>query len=210
MDYIYDILLNFNEHLIECFEWNDNDNIKYIKKIVLFKTDKKTIKDIVNNEVLLDSNFTISIPKYEINNLKEQCKLCLLTDGRIVIGLLIENDVVKYISRLLLDEEYEILLSSDNLITTKIDYKIINNKIKKDNTLTRSESKIKKQLLVELDYLYKNKKVDKLVYLYYEFTNKESRDINYIYNYLVKSLDSFDRRHIRLYNILSMCNVKVD
>ena len=115
MDYIYDILLNFNEDLIEFFEWDDNDNIKYIKKIMLFKVDEQTVKDIVNNTILLSLNFTNSIPKYEINNIKEKCKLCLLTDGNIVIGLLIENNVVKYISRLLLDEEYEILLSLDSL-----------------------------------------------------------------------------------------------
>ena len=210
MDYIYDILLNFNEYLIEFFEWDDQDNIKYIKKIILFKTDEKTLKDIVNNEVLFDSSFTNSIPKYEINNVKDHCKLCLLTDGKIVIGLLIDNNKVKYISRLLLDEEYEILLSSDSLINTKINYKIINNKIIKDNTLTRTESKIKELLLVELDLLYKNKKEDKLIYLYYEFTNKESRDINYIYDYLVKSLEYFNKKHIYLYNILSMSNVRTN
>ncbi|MBQ6546991.1 MAG: hypothetical protein IJL74_03225 [Bacilli bacterium] len=210
MDYIYDILLNFNEDLIEFFEWDDNDNIKYIKKIMLFKVDEQIVKDIVNNTVLLSSNFTNSIPKYEINNIKEKCKLCLLTDGNIVIGLLIENNVVKYISRLLLDEEYEILLSLDSLDNIKIDYKIIKNRIKKDNTLTRTESKIKELLLVELDSLYKDKDINKLIYLYYEFTNKESKDFEYIYNYLKKSLNSFCSKHIHIYNILSMCNTKTN
>lgn len=32
MVYIYDILLNFNKNLIEYFEWEEKDNIKYIKK----------------------------------------------------------------------------------------------------------------------------------------------------------------------------------
>jgi hypothetical protein len=210
MDYIYDILLNFNENLIEFFEWNDNDNIKYIKKIILFKTDEKTVQDIINNEVLLDSSFTTNIPKYEINNIKEKCKLCLLTDGSIVIGLLIDNNKVKYISRLLLDEEYEILLSLDNLINTRIEYKIIKNRIKKDTTLTRTESRIKEQLLVELNSLYKNNNSDKLIYLYYEFTNKESRDITYIYNYLVNSLKCFNQKHVHLYNILLMSNVRIN
>ena len=35
MIYIYDILLNFNTSLIEFFEWEENDLIKYIKKIML-------------------------------------------------------------------------------------------------------------------------------------------------------------------------------
>lgn len=210
MNYIYDILLNFNEHLIEYFQWDESDNIKYVKKVIIFKTDEKTIKDIVENEVLLDTKFTTNIPKYDINNIKNECKICLLTDGKIVIGILIENNKVKYISRLLLDEEYDALLSSDNLITTKIDYKIIKYKTKEDTTLTRFESKIKKQLLEELDSLYKNNKNDKLIYLYYEFTNSENKDVEYIYMYLKNSLKNFCDRHIHLFNILSISNVKAE
>ena len=36
MIYIYDILLNFNTSLIEFFEWEENDLIKYIKKIPIY------------------------------------------------------------------------------------------------------------------------------------------------------------------------------
>ena len=85
MSYIYDILLNFNKNLIEYFEWEDTDKIKYIKKILLFKTSKQTVKDIIENEVLLDSAFTSNIPKYEINDLKEEKKISHITDGEIVI-----------------------------------------------------------------------------------------------------------------------------
>ena len=34
MKYIYDIILNFNERLYEFYEWKDNDDIEYIKKII--------------------------------------------------------------------------------------------------------------------------------------------------------------------------------
>ena len=37
MTYIYDILLNLSKELIEFFEWEDSDNIKYVKKIAVFK-----------------------------------------------------------------------------------------------------------------------------------------------------------------------------
>lgn len=37
MIYIYDILLNFNTSLIEFFEWEENDLIKYIKKFLYIK-----------------------------------------------------------------------------------------------------------------------------------------------------------------------------
>ncbi len=61
MTYIYDILLNFNENLVEYFEWNDNDKIKYVKKIILFKVSSKVIEDIIYNDVLFDSSFTDKI-----------------------------------------------------------------------------------------------------------------------------------------------------
>ena len=37
MTYIYDILLNFKEELIEFYDWNKNDNIIHIRKIPLLK-----------------------------------------------------------------------------------------------------------------------------------------------------------------------------
>lgn len=210
MSYIYDILLNFNKNLIEYFEWEDTDKIKYIKKILLFKTSKQTVKDIIENEVLLDSAFTSNIPKYEINDLKEEKKICLITDGEIVIGLLIDNNKVECISRLLLDEEYEAILASDNLVVTNVNYKILKPRDKNNTTLTRNEIKIKKQLLEEIDFLYKNKKYDKLIYLYYEYTGKENKDIEYIYSFLKNSFKCFNNNHLYIYKILSMSNVKAE
>lgn len=115
MVYIYDILLNFNKNLIEYFEWEEKDKIKYIKKIMVFKTTTNTIKDIIENEIILDKNFTKQIPKYEMNGLKNNSSTCLLTDGNIVIGILIKENIITDISRLLLDEENEILLIAKNL-----------------------------------------------------------------------------------------------
>ena len=37
MTYIYDILLNFKDELIEFYDWNKNDNIIHIRKIPLLK-----------------------------------------------------------------------------------------------------------------------------------------------------------------------------
>lgn len=210
MSYIYDILLNFNKKLIEYFEWEETDNIKYVKKALLFKTNNQTIKDIINNEVILSSKFTSNIPKYEVNGLKDECKICLLTDGEITIGILIDQNKVKYISRLLLDEEYETIMASDNLITTKIEYKITKQKHKNNNTLTRKELRIKEFLLEEIESLYKNKKKDTLIYIYYDYTSKENKDINYIYKYLKNSLKTFNYQHLRMYKILSICNIKTE
>lgn len=208
MNYIYDVLLNFNKELIEYFEWEDTDDIKYVKKIMIFKTTTETLNDIINNVVLLDNKFTNNIPKYEINNLKENCKMCLLTDEKQVIGVLIDKNKIEYISRMLLDEEYESLLNSDHLTITDINYKIIKKRPKITNTLTRSEYKVKNLLLEKLESLYKSQMNNALMYLYYEYTNEECKDINYIYKFLVDSLNDFNNKHIYLYNILNLRRVK--
>lgn len=208
MVYIYDILLNFNKNLIEYFEWEEKDKIKYIKKIMVFKTTTNTIKDIIENEIILDKNFTKQIPKYEMNGLKNNSSTCLLTDGNIVIGILIKENIITDISRLLLDEENEILLIAKNLELTNINYKINNKKQKNKNLLTRKEEIIKNKLSKEIHYLYKNNNYNKLIYLYYEYTNKENKNIDYIYNFLIKTLESFNQKHINLYNILTLSNQK--
>lgn len=201
MAYIYDILLNFNKELIEFFEWEENDKIKYIKKIALFKIKKPILKDIINNEITLENNFLDKVSSYEINGL-ESYKSCLLTDGEMGLGILIKNNKIISYSRLLLDEENEILEVSEKLDYTNINYKIIKPKNNKINNLTRKEQIMKNKLNTILDDLYNKEEREKLYYLYYEYTNKESKNINYIYTHLKQSLKAFNNKHKYLLAIL--------
>ena len=57
MNYIYDILLNFNRQLYDFFEWNLSDNIIHVRKIPLFRIDSKTLLTIRDNKVKVDSSF---------------------------------------------------------------------------------------------------------------------------------------------------------
>ena len=154
MGYVYDILINLNKELIEYFEWEESDNIKYVKKIIVFKTNKDLINDIVKNNIVFDSSFTDIIPKYEINDMKTSNKICLLTDGLIAIAVLIDNNKPVLFSRLLLDEEYEVLEMASHLENYKINYKNISTKSKKIKYLTRNERKIEKELREKLKNLY--------------------------------------------------------
>ena len=208
MIYIYDILLNFNDNLIEYFEWEDKDNIKYIKKISVFKTNQNTIKDIINNDIILEEKFINNIPKYEMNGLKNSRSVCLLTDGLIVVGLLINDRKIISISRLLLDEEKEILELTNNLEEISISYEIINKKDKNRNNLTRKELVIRNKLLTELNSLYDNKQYNKIYYLYYEYTNKENKNPEYTYNFLINTLNNFNNKHLKLHNILLLSDKK--
>ena len=46
MIYIYDVLLNFNTSLIEFFEWEENDLIKYVKKLPIYKVSDDFLNEI--------------------------------------------------------------------------------------------------------------------------------------------------------------------
>lgn len=204
MTYIYDILLNFNKNLVECFQWNDSDKIKYVKRIVLFKVDSKVIKDIIYNDVLLDDSFINMIPKYEINGEVDSNFLCLLCDGMFVIGLYIKSNKPVLVSRMLLDEEQEVIEITNSLSNTLVSYKVLSKNSKLNCLLTRREFDIRDALRLEFDRLYKDNCLDKLMYFYYEFTNKECHNIDYIYNYLVDSLDNFSKGHVNLFEIINM------
>ena len=53
MNYIYDILLNFNDIYYDFYEWNISDNIEHIRKIPLFKISIKDMITIKNNYIKL-------------------------------------------------------------------------------------------------------------------------------------------------------------
>ena len=205
MTYIYDIVLNFNKDLVEFFDWQETDKIKCLKKVIMFRTNTKTIKDIINYKVELDNSFTSNIPKYEINNKKEEGKICLLTDGKITIGILIKNHIIKYISRLLPDEEYETLELSNNIVKIKINYKLMEQR--NNQTLTRKEQKIKEELSAIINRYYLKKDKSTIKYLYLEYTNKENDNLEYMYNYLKQSLNNINEKHKNLYKILEMSKI---
>jgi hypothetical protein len=63
MNYLYDILLNFNSKLFESFEWNVNDQITHIRKIPIFKVKSNILMDLLNNKVKLSTSFLSRIYK---------------------------------------------------------------------------------------------------------------------------------------------------
>ena len=211
MIYIYDILLNFNTSLIEFFEWEENDLIKYIKKIPIYKVSDDFLYNLVNNEIKIESNFLNNIKDKTLfdnqNNNFKYC--CLFTNNKIIIGVVF-NEIgnVLYLSRLLIEEEKEILTIANRLSLYHIDYEIcsFNNKI--NDNLTRKEKDIKNNLLNKINDLYKNNDYEKLSYLYYEYFNKIENNKEEIYNNLIKSINNFNYKHNILYNILKLSEQK--
>ena len=141
MNYIYDLLLNFNERIYEFYDWNKTDNIRHIKKIPIFKINSHKMIDIKNNKISFEETFLEKIYKKT-----EECTTrknknidyaCLFTDGVEVIGINISKKVMY--SKLLIDEEFEVLNMSVHLNEKNIEVnKIEKNEQDKDMTVCLS------------------------------------------------------------------------
>lgn len=176
MDYIYDILLNFNKDYYEFYEWKNNDNIINVRKIPIFKVSSSTYINFKNNEIKLNSDFVQKIKNktsiYMVNNTTNG--MCLFTNGEDVFGAMISNDgkIIKR-SSLLLDEASEIIEEIFHNPKEEIEYKIIkNNNIK---IVGRTELEKKRELKKFINKSGTN--IICLKYLYYEYFNEECGDI---------------------------------
>lgn len=202
MNYIYDILLNFNNIPYDIFEWNKDDKILHIRKIPLIKLSTFDLSNLVNKKVKIDNEFLIKIYKRtEQYNKKVLDYAFLATDGKMVIAFKIEQNKIKY-SQLFLDEEMEVIDFSSNLNVISIKYQIINDR-KIDYLQTRNQQYIKKFIYNQLK---KINDIDKLNFLYLECFNKKSNDtLKDIYYELE---NNFENVYIKIYKVLKMTLIK--
>jgi len=208
MTYVYDVLLNFNSELYDFYEWEKDDNVTHIKRINLFKVDSKIFNEILDKKIKLNEDFLLSIfnkcEYFDNRSVKNIPYASLVTDSYRVMGLMFDEsgNVIKY-SSLLLDEEEDILDISDRLGEIRIDYEIKGIK-DKSNDLTRLENHIIKYLKKDLSNSYKDKNINKLKYLYYEYFNKQCDDIDKIYQSLSSELENINEKHFALYNLIKL------
>ncbi len=214
MIYVYDILLNWSDdRLYDFFEWEKTDKLEHIKRIPLFKVEKNIINKFMYNNIKIEQSFINKIYNItEVYTAKKVLKIpyaFIMTDG--ITSLAVKTDKlgnVKYRSKLIVDEESEIICISSKLSKTCFEYKA-GNVINEELFITRNELKIKNYLLNIINKAYKNKEYNKLKYLYKEYSKKNNDDIDAIYNELTNSLsNSLNQKHINLYNIFNMSTNK--
>ena len=207
MIYIYDIMLNLNEELIEFFEWEEQDHITYVRRIPMCKISSIMMMNLLTNKVKITTEFLENIKnKSLINNQKGLEYLTLFTDEKIVVGVLLNNEgQIILLSRLIVDEEEEVLELASRLKEEKIEYKILNKNNSNILYLTRKEKQISKELEKEIYKLYEKNQIDKLNYFYYEYFNKISNNKDQVFQELLKSIKtSFNEKHLKLYEIIKL------
>lgn len=210
MTYIYDVIFNFDDDLCEFYEWDKLDNYYHIKKVYLIKVDSKTYNDLLDNRVVFKNDIFIDIfnkcEYYDKKKIKTFPYVFLVTDSYRSMALMLDDElkIIKY-SSLLLDEEEEINEISSRLPLVNLEYNIIEkNKI---SDLTKEEKKVLNYIESDLHNCYHQKDINKLKYWYYEYFNKESDNIEFIYQSLLKTLDEYNDKHHNLYKLMKLsCN----
>lgn len=185
MNYIYDILLNFNKEIYDFYEWNKIDKITHIKKIPIFRIKGRNLKEIINNNIMFNKEFLDKIKnKTEIFSHKNKIikYAFLLTDSKSIIAININNNILY--SKLLLEEEMDSLIIASKLKEINIEYKIKSKKIV--ILKTRKEIALEKNILKEIN---KNN-IEELKYIYFEYFNKRCNDIKIIKKELIKEINN--------------------
>lgn len=187
MNYIYDIMLNFNKEFFCFYEWDKKDIIINVKKIPLFVVDNETFNMMKYDRVLVANSFIDLIRNKTYTYSKNKIlNSSLLSNGKEVIGVLFDNrgNLIKR-SSLLIDEEEEVLDEIDVNDIFKIE--IVKSTKVKIEDINRTEREKKKLLNC---YIRKENNITNLKYLYYDYFEEEEDDITFIKKKLLNIINS--------------------
>lgn len=192
----YDILLNFKIKPYEFYEWDCNDDVKNIKSIPTYKVSSEVFNDFIYNEIVIDSEFLEEIKNntkvFSGNSYKIIEYACVVYTDEAAMGLLFNKEgKIMGKSKLLYDEEEEVLNNSSKMKVKKIKYKF-NKKNNINNYCTRKESKIIIIVSKYLDIIYSKNKDEEIRYMYFECFDDNEEDVNKAYIKLTESVTSAD------------------
>ena len=175
MDYIYDIVLNFQNEYYDFYEWKNTDKVINIKKISVYSVNDEDYLNLKYNDIILN-----------MKELPKQIKMFLVTNGKEVMGLLLDKEgkIIKR-SSMLFDEADEVLDEKELIKPLPIKYQ---KNISKSH-ISYSRLYIEKRKFLEKYFSKIDIAADEylLKYIYYDIYIKEENNINKIYKEL-KSL----------------------
>ena len=200
MNYIYDILLNFNEKYYDFYEWDDN--VIHIKKIPIIKISNKQLKIIFENKVKIKLN---NINKTEVFNNKSM-NSCIVFSDEFGIAIKLDKDFNVIERSSLLFEDLEDVL--DNKLENKIlDIEVI--EPIKNNLLIKEDDILYNYISKEINKLIKNKDYNALLYIYYECFNMKENDLEKVIKRIKNiTLNDFFNYGNKIYGILKLTTNK--
>lgn len=213
MNYIYDILLNFQEKLYDFYDWNMGDDIKHIRRIPLFKISSDDLISFKENKFVVDKSLLNKIynkgETFENRKIAKLDYACLFCDGFETIGICFaENGESILKTKLLIDEDSEVLDVCSHLDEETINYNIIGED--KPNYLqTREEMHKKEYIIKELEKLFYISDTTKIKYLYYDCFNKNESSMDTMlenFNNAIKN--DFSTIGTKIYDFLKLTSLK--
>lgn len=202
MNYIYDIVLNFQDKYYQFFEWNRFDKIKNITRLAVYHIEDEDLNNFIYNQITIDNNFLETIKQ---ENKKYKQLMCLVSNTNQTIGLLFSKEgKLKKRSSLLFEEENEVNNFAKELPITKIKY--LENIPQKPNNNLRIEIEKKEALS---NFIMQTKDILPLKYLYYEYFQKESDNYNEIKSTLLNILEEeWTPNKNKLYSLINLLEKK--
>ena len=203
MNYIYDVVLNFNKEYYDFFEWNEEDNFLHLKKIPIIRISTKELILFLTKKIKLNEDIIKSIENktetYKFNDYNNY--LCILSDNINSIACEFnKNGNLLKISSMLLDEENEANDLSKKLPLTKLNLTIIKDN-KKQNFKTREEIMKEKFVKKQIKNIFENQKYELLDYIYYEFNGIDKK------NKKIKDFINDSRNLNKLYALLKIISI---
>lgn len=179
MNYVYDILLNFQDYAYDFYEWNIDDEITHIRKAPMVRISTEQLEKLNHYRCQIAPSFVKKIEnkaeQFTNRSVEKIVYLFLATDTKSIIACLLNaKGIIVKKSKLLVDEEEEALMMSKNLPFTSFEiHKLRKRKIREFET--RYDQSMKKRLKQEI-YKLNKQNVEKLKYLYYECFNEKEED----------------------------------
>lgn len=207
MVYIYDIVVNFNDKLIDFYDWLEDDYLEHIRKIPMIKVEETIYRDFLENNIVLEEselfrikNKTEVFSDRKIEKIEYAFLLCSKMEAIAII--FDDRGRITELSRLLTDEELEIIEISKKVNFYNLKYKK-ESKINKYNDCLREEQKIINDIVLSLKKLKSEKKDELLNYLYYEWFLKETKNKN-SYDELIEDIKkSYTYKHSEFLKLIN-------
>lgn len=209
MNYVYDILSNFNQELYDFYDWDKNDNFTHLRKVPSFRVSKEVLVDLMFKKVKIKGNLLKLIKDKTQMFTKEGVDVIeycfIVSDSVNALGVILDEDGVVYKrSKFLVSEELEINKCLKTSKIYNVEYNLLSSKTHYSN-MTRNEEKVTSLILNELELIMDS--TDKIDYLYYEWfnTNKGKNK----YKKLVSSIkSSYTSKHEYILELLNLLKIK--
>ena len=204
MNFYYDLVLNFLDTNYLFYDWDEFDNIEYIKKIPIFQVTSKRFKEMYqyNGKVTLEF-----LKELEDKTILKKDKLkyaCIVADKNNAMALEFASDGnIIARSSLMLKDEISLLEYLYTIPVTDIEF--VKEQALKINNDIRKCQKIKKFIMTELKRLEEENNIAKLKFLYLEWFNEKEDDLTKIKQRMTKKLaKGINEEEIHIYNIIKL------